>query len=125
MLPAQPALNLGVAQGLGKEAMNLQAARAKTAFDSLRWVARLGLPRQALCRLAGSSAPVAGMFGAACHVYGSDMLKTRRSWVLHVLNRGSRFAQPRLFMQLVLPSPVADPRQVAIRKGWRACELVR
>ena len=37
VLPVQPALkDLGVAQGLGKEAKNLQAARAKTAFDKLR-----------------------------------------------------------------------------------------
>ena len=28
-------------------------------------------------------------------------------------------------MHLVLPSPTADPWQVALRKGWRACELVR
>ncbi len=28
-------------------------------------------------------------------------------------------------MLLVLPSPVADPWQAALRKGWRACELLR
>ncbi len=28
-------------------------------------------------------------------------------------------------MHLVLPSPVADPWQVALRKGWHACELLR
>ena len=35
------------------------------------------------------------------------------------------FAQVRLFMHLVLPSPLADPWQVALRKGWAACELIR
>ena len=110
MLPVQPApKDLGVAQGLGKEAKNLQAARAKTTFDRLRWVARLGLRRQALCRLAGSSALVAEMFGAACRVCGSDVLKTLRSWATHALYRCSRCAQPRLFVHLVPPSPAADP----------------
>ncbi len=107
--PSTASRTLGAAQGFGKEAKNLQAARAKTAFERLRWVARLGLPRQALCRLAGSSALVAGMFGAACHVYDRDVLKTLRSWVTHALYRGSRFAQPRLFARLELPSLAADP----------------
>ncbi len=86
-LPVQPALkDLGIAQGLGKEGKNLQAARAKTASDRLRWVARLGVPRQALCRLAGSSALVAGMSGPACHVYDRDMLKkTLWRWVTFAL----------------------------------------
>ena len=44
---------------------------------------------------------------------------------MHALYRGSRFAQVRLFMHMVLPSPLADPWQVALRKGWLACELVR
>ena len=55
--------DLGVAQGFGKPAKELQAARAKTAFSKLELVARLGLPRKALCRLAASSALVAGMYG--------------------------------------------------------------
>ncbi len=53
--------NLGVAQCLGKPAKELQAARAKTAFSKLELFARLGLPRKAPCRLAASSALVAGM----------------------------------------------------------------
>jgi hypothetical protein len=117
--------DLGVAQGFGKPARELQAARAKTAFSRLELVARLGLPRKALCRLAASSALVAGMYGAACHVYDSDFLSSLRNWVMHALYRGSRFAQVRLFVHLVLPSPLADPWQVALRKGWAACELVR
>ena len=44
---------------------------------------------------------------------------------MHALHRGSRFAQVRLFMQLVLPCPQADPWRVALRKGWHACSLVR
>ncbi len=126
MLAVQPALgDLGVAQGPGKEAKNLQAARVKTAFDRLRWVARFGLPRQALCRLAVLSALVAGMCGAACHVYDRDTLKTLRSWVMFAHYRGSRFAQPRLFVHLALPSSTPDLWQVALRKGCHAGELVR
>ena len=44
---------------------------------------------------------------------------------MHALYRGSRFAQVRLYMHLVLPSPHADPWRVALRKGWHACSMVR
>ena len=37
--------DLGVSQGIGKEAKDLQAKRARVAFDRLGRVARLGLPR--------------------------------------------------------------------------------
>ena len=38
-LPVLPALkDLGVAQGEGKPGKDLQAARAKTAFDRLGWI---------------------------------------------------------------------------------------
>ena len=125
-LPIVAALkDLGVAQGFGKPAKELQAARSKTAFSRLELVARLGLPRKALSRLVSASSLVAGMYGSACHVYDSDFLSSLRNWVMHALYRGSRFAQVRLFMHLVLPSPLADPWQVALRKGWAACELVR
>ena len=67
MLPVAAALkDLGAAQGLGKSAKELQAARAQTAFSRLQLVARLGLPRKALRKLTGSSALVAGMRGSAC-----------------------------------------------------------
>jgi hypothetical protein len=125
LLVAAALKDLGVAQGLGKPAKELQAVRAKTAFSRLQLVARLGLPRKTLCRLTGSSALVAGMYGSACHVYDSDFLSSLRNWVMYALYRGSRFAQVRLFMHLMLPSPQADPWQVALRKGWLACELVR
>ena len=65
------------------------------------------------------------MYGAACHVYDSDFLSSLRNWVMHALYLGSRFAQVRLFMHLVLPSPLADPWQVAFRQAWAACELAR
>ena len=125
-LPVVGALkDLGVAQGLGKPAKELQAARARTACDRLKLVARLGLPRKSLSRLTAASGLTAGMFGAASHTYDSDMLGSLRSWVMHAMYRGSRFAQTRLFMHLVLPSPLADPWQVALGKAWKACELVR
>ena len=125
-LPVVPALkDLGVAQGLGVEAKELQAERARTAFSRLELVGRLGLPRSALGRLVGASALTAGMYGAACHVYDNDHLPSLRNWVLHALYRGSRFAQVRLFMHLALPCPQADPWRVALRKGWHACRLVR
>ena len=103
----------------------MQAERARTAFSRLELVGRLGLPRQALGRLVGASALTAGMYGAACHVYDSDHLPSLRNWVMHALYRGSRFAQVRLFMHLVLPCPQADPCRVALRKGWHACNVVR
>jgi hypothetical protein len=125
-LPVVPALkDLGVAQGLGVEAKGLQAERTRTALNRLELVGRLGLPKPALGRLVGASALTAGMYGAACHVYDSDHLPSLRKWVMHALHRGSRFAQVRLFMQLVLPCPQADPWRVALRKGWHACSLVR
>ena len=106
--------DLGGAQGLGRHAKDLQAARTRTAFERLQWVARLGLPRRALCRLAGCSALTAGMRGAASHVYDSDVLPALRRWVMHALYRGSRFGQVRQFMHLVLPSWRGDPWQVAL-----------
>jgi hypothetical protein len=125
-LPVLKALkDLGVAQGLGMHAKDLQASRTRTAFTRLRWVARLGLPRPALCRVVGGSALLAGMYGAASHVYDSDTLPTLRRWVMHALYRGSRFADVRLFMQLVLPSLRGDPWHVALTKGWHAAELIR
>ena len=117
--------DLGVAQGLGVHAKNLQAARTRTAFARLQWVARLGLPRPILCRLVGGSALLAGMYGAASPVYDSDTLPTLRRWVMHALYRGSRFADVRLFMQLVLTSSRGDPCHVALTKGWHAAELIR
>ncbi len=106
-----------MAQGLGKPAKELQAARAKTAFSRLQLVARLGLPRQAWSKLVGSSGLLAGVFGSACHVYDNDFLSSLRSWVMFALYRGSRFARVRLFVHLVPPTPHADPWQVALRKG--------
>ena len=117
--------DLGVSQGIGKEAKDLQAKRARVAFDRLGRVARLGLPRAKLGRLAGCSALTAGLFGAAAHVYDTDTLPAMRRWVMHALYKGSHFAQLRLFMHLVLPCKSADPCRVALRKGWEACELIR
>ena len=117
--------DLGVVQGVGPAGKDGQAKRAKVAFDRLGRVARLGLPRFKLARLAGCSALTAGLFGAAAHVYDSDMLPALRRWVLHALYKGSHFAQLRLFMHLVLPCKSADPFRVALRKGWDACALIR
>ena len=117
--------DLGVSQGIGKEAKDLQAKRARVAFDRLGRVARLGLPRAKLGRLAGCSALTAGLFGAAAHVYDTDTLPAMRRWVMHALYKGSHFAQLRLFMHLVLPCKSADHCRVALRKGWEACELIR
>jgi hypothetical protein len=88
--------DLGVVQGVGPAGKDGQAKRAKVAFDRLGRVARLGLPRFKLARLAGCSALTAGLFGAAAHVYDSDMLPALRRWVLHALYKGSHFAQLRL-----------------------------
>ena len=113
-----PALkDLGVAQGVGRHGKELQASRAKVAFDRLSLVGRLGVPRAKLGLLAGNSALTAGLFGGAAHVYDADFLQTLRRWVLHATYRGSRFAQVRLFTHLVLPGKAADPVRVALRKG--------
>ncbi len=53
--------DLGVAQGLGKPAKDLQAARARTAGSRLELVARFGLPRKSLSRLTAASALTAGL----------------------------------------------------------------
>jgi hypothetical protein len=125
-LPVCQALkDLGVAQGLGPSAKDLQAARTRTAIERLQWVARLGLSRPALCKLVSGSALAAGLYGAASHVYDSDTLSSMRMWVMHALYRGSHFAQVKLFMHLVLPSSNGDPWQVALAKGWHAMELIR
>ena len=125
-LPVVPALkDLGVAQGVGRHGKELQASRAKVAFDRLSLVGRLGVSRAKLGLLAGNSALTAGLFGGAAHVYDADFLQTLRRWVLHATYRGSRFAQVRLFMHLVLPCKAADPVRVALRKGWECCALVR
>ena len=117
--------DLGVVQGFGAPAKDAQAKRTKVALDRLGRIARLGLPRFKLARLAGGSALTAGLFGAAAHVYDSDMLPAIRRWVLYALYKGSHFAQLQLFMHLVLPCKSADPVRVALRKGWEACELIR
>ena len=78
-LPVLEALkDLGVAHGLGRHAKDLHAAGTRTAFVRLQWVARLGLPRRALCRLVGGSALTAGVHGAASHVCNSDTLLALR-----------------------------------------------
>ena len=125
-LPVVPALkDLGVAQGAGRHGKELQAKRAKVAFDRLSLVGRLGVPRAKLGLLAANSALTAGLFGGAAHAYDADFLPTLRRWVMHATYRGSRFAQVRLFMHLVLPCKAADPVRVALRKGWECCTLVR
>ena len=69
-LPVVAALkDLGVAQGGGRPWNQLQARRAKVAFDRLGWIARLGLARQKLARLVAGSALAAGQFGTAAHVH--------------------------------------------------------
>ena len=75
--------------------------------------------------LVAASGLTAGMYGAAAHVYDNDFLPALRRWVMHAVYRGSRFAQVRLFMHLVLPCKPADPVRVALRKGWECCALVR
>ena len=125
-LPVVDALkDLGVAQGVGRAGKELQADRAKVAFARLAWVARLGLPKVKLALLAGASALAAGMFGAAAHVYDGDFLPAARRWVMHAVHRGSRFAQVRLHVHLVLPTKAADPHRIALRKGWACCSLAR
>ena len=48
-LPVVKALkDLGVAQGGGRAGKELQAARAKVAFERLGWTGRLGIPRATL-----------------------------------------------------------------------------
>ena len=89
-LPVLPALkDLGVAQGEGKPAKDLQAARAKIAFERLGWIGKLGLSRAQLARLAAASALTAGLYGAAAHVYDKDFLPAMRRWVMHAVYRGS------------------------------------
>ena len=44
---------------------------------------------------------------------------------MDAVHRGSRFAQVRLCMHLVLPTKAADPYRIALRKGWECCSLVR
>ena len=85
--------DLGVVQGFGKQAKDLQAARTRAAVCRLELVGRLGLPRKALCRLVAASALTAGLFGSACHVYDSDALSAMRNWVMHALYRGSRLTR--------------------------------
>ena len=125
-LPVVQALkDLGVAQGGGRAGKELQAARAKVAFDRLAWIGRLGLPRLKLALLAAASGLTAGMCGAAAHVYDHDFLPTLRRWVMHATYRGSRFGQLRLYMHLVLPCRALDPLGVALRKVWELCSMVR
>ena len=126
VLQVVPAIkDLGVAQGAGRAGKELQAARAKVAFDRLALIGRLGVPRAKLGLLAGASGLTAGMYGAAAHVYDGDFLPAMRRWVMYATYRGSRFAQVRLYMHLALPCKLADPVRVALRKGWECCSLVR
>ena len=126
VLQVVPALkDLGVAQGAGRVGKELQAARAKVAFDRLALVGKLGVPRAKLGLLAGASGLTAGMYGAAAHVYDADFLPAMRRWVMFATYRGSRFAQIRLYMHLALPCKSADPCRVALHKGWECCALVR
>jgi hypothetical protein len=53
---------------------------------------------------APGSALLAGMYRVASHVYDSDALPALRRRVMHVLYRGSRFAEVRLFMHLCCPA---------------------
>ena len=126
VLQVVPAIkDLGVAQGAGRVGKELQAARARVAFDRLALLGKLGVPRAKLGLLAGASGLTAGMYGAAAHVYDADLLPAMRRWVMYATDRGSRFAQVRLYMHLALLCKSADPFRVALRKGWERCSLVR
>ena len=65
MMQVVPAIkDLGVAQGAGRVGKELQAARARVAFDRLALVGKLGMPRAKLGLLAGASGFTAGMYRA-------------------------------------------------------------
>ncbi len=101
--------DFGVAQGKGRHAKEMQAARAKAAFDRLGRVARLGLPRPKLARLTAGSALATSLYGWAAHARDTDLLPTMRRWVMYALYKDSHLAQVRLFLHLVPPCKAADP----------------
>ena len=89
--------DLGVAQGLGKEAKDLAAKRHAVLQQRTEAVAKLAVPAARAEMLVAISGIPAGLYGAAAHPPDSDTLSCMRRWVLQACYKGSRFVQAALW----------------------------
>ena len=113
--------DLGVAQGLGKEAKDLAARRHEVLQERTLAVARLAVQARRAERLVATSGVTAGLYGVAAHPPDSDTISCMRRWVLHACYKGSRFAQAALWFTFCATTWKCDPAKVW---GVKAAEAV-
>lgn len=112
--------DLGVAQGVGKDAKDLAAQRHVLLQDRTRAIARLAVPAWKAEQLVATSGLPAGLYGAGAHVPDGDTLRCMRKWVLHACYRGSRFMQAALWFVFAARTWRSDPVKVWCVKAAEA-----
>ena len=113
--------DLGVAQGLGKEAKDSAAKRQATLQQRTEAIAKLAVPAAKAERLVAISGIPAGLYGAAARPPDADTLTCMRRWVLHACYKGSRFVQAALWFVFCAGSWRSDPVRVWLIKAAEAC----
>ena len=113
--------DLGVVQGLGKDARDLAAQRHAVLQQRSEAIAKLAVPVAKAERLVAISGIPAGLYGAAAHPPDSDTLSCMRTWVLHACYKGSRFVQGALWFVFCADSWRSDPVKVWLVKAAEAC----
>ena len=113
--------DLGVAQGLGKEARVGAAKRHATLQQRSEAISILAVPAAKSERLVAISGIPAGLYGAAARPPDADTLACMRRWVMHACDQGSRFVQSALWFVLCAASWRSDPVKVWLIKAAEAC----
>jgi hypothetical protein len=113
--------DLGVAQGLGKEAKEGAAKRHTTLQQRALAISTLPVSGAKAERLVAISGIPAGLYGAAARPPDADTLACMRKWVMHACYKGSRFAQSSLWFVLCADTWRSDPVKVWMVKAAEAC----
>ena len=113
--------DLGVAQGLGKEAREGAARRHATLQQRTEAIGMLPVSAAKAERLVAISGIPAGLYGVAARPPDADTLACMRRWVMHACYKGSRFVQSSLWFVLCSASWRSDPVKVWMIKAADAC----
>jgi hypothetical protein len=113
--------DLGVAQGLGKEAREGAAKRHATLQQRTAAISMLPVSGAKAERLVAISGIPAGLYGVAARPPDADTLACMRRWVMHACYKGSRFVQASLWFVLCAASWRSDPVKVWMTKAAEAC----
>ena len=99
--------DLGVAQGLGKEAKEGAAKRHATLQQRAVAISMLPVSGAKAERLVAISGIPAGLYGVAARPPDADTPACMRRWVMHACYKGSRFAQASLWLCCARPRGAA------------------